>query len=66
VFLALQTLVYTTSVLELGGSGACLVQAAWPALRLLAPELRDPVFAGPTMQSITTFEDMTLVSMLSY
>ncbi len=57
-----QMLTYTSKVLELGGPGAGLVLAAWPALRLLAPELQDPVLSGPLYQAVAAFDDMTQVS----
>ena len=57
-----QMLTYTSNVLELGGPGAGLVLAAWPALRLLAPELQDPVLSGPLYQAVAAFDDMTQVS----
>jgi hypothetical protein len=58
---AFQTLTYSSNVLENGGQGAALVEACWPALRQLAPELQDRALNGPVMQAVTTFENMQQV-----
>ncbi len=63
--LAAQTLTYTSNVLEIGGQGAALIEACWPALRQLASELQDPALNGPVMQAVTAFENMQQVTHLS-
>jgi hypothetical protein len=60
--LAAQTLTYASNVLEIGGQGASLLEACWPALRQLAPELQDPALNGPVMQTVTACHDMQQVN----